>query len=202
MAGAKPEGYVTAFKMMHKLRKVMAPDGSIAFSQEIEMDETFFHPNVYKRSSARKKYGETGQRKGEVIVGMLERHTNRIKLWQYKSLRGVSLPLLVENNVMVATTVYTDGAKSYRPISNNGYYHRTTNHNRQEFVDKEDPRNSTQRIENFWSHFKRGRRGVYRTMSPKYLLNYGHEYAFRFTYRNHPSLFWALAVRAAEWQPS
>lgn len=194
--------YTTAWKLMHKIRTVMEPNGDIVFSKAIEMDEAFFHPNVYKRSSARKKYGPTGQRAGEVIVGMLERETNRVKLWHFHSLKEVYLPQLVEDNVMPGTVVYTDAYLAYRKLGDMGYTHRQTYHNREQFVDEDDPNNNTQRIENFWSHFKRGRRGVYRVMSPKYLLNYGHEYSFRFTYRHHPSLFWALAGRAANWQPS
>lgn len=40
------------------------------------------------------------------------------------------------------------------------------------------------RIDNVWSHLKRGITGVYRMVSAKYLQAYADEYAFRYNYRN------------------
>ncbi len=53
----------------------------------------------------------------------------------------------------------------------------------------------TQNVENLWSNIKRGIRGVYRHVDSKYLQAYIDEYAFRYSNRNHPSMFWALMIQ-------
>lgn len=51
-------------------------------------------------------------------------------------------------------------------------------------------------VENLWSNMKRGIRGVYRHVSPKYLQAYADEYAFRYSHRkDFQPMFWSLMDR-------
>lgn len=68
--------------MMHDLRDVMGSDFKLM--GEVEIDETYLHPNVFKRSSARKKYGPTGRRMGRIVFGMMERG-GRVKIMPVRS---------------------------------------------------------------------------------------------------------------------
>lgn len=184
--------YKTAWRMMHQIRKLMQSKDA-PFSREVEVDESYLHPNVYKRSSARKKYGPTGARKGQVIFGIVERG-GKAKAWHVKAPgTRVLIPLITEH-VQKGSIIYSDSYGAYRTLNQRGYHHFTTNHSIGQFV---DGRNYTQNIENVWSHMKRGIKGVYRHVSPKYLQAYIDEFTWRFSYRKSKMPFWSLLVQLA-----
>lgn len=86
----------------------------------------------------------------------------------------------------------TDGLDSYWNLHKDGYKHDSVNHS------KHYIRGTiyTQNIENFWSHLKRGIRGVYRQVSPKYLQTYANEYGFRYNHRiSKTNMFYTLLDR-------
>ena len=123
--------YKTAWRMMHQIRKLMAtPD--VMFSGEVEVDETFIHPNTYKRSSARRRYGVDGRRTGQVVVGIVERGGN-VKVWHTPTAGARIVQPLIRNNVNPGSIVHTDGYLAYRPLSKMGYDHRWTDHGKGEF---------------------------------------------------------------------
>jgi transposase len=75
--------YPTAWRMMHKIREMMAAPDEL-LSGEVEADETFIHPNSFKRSSARKRFGYDVRRSGEVVFGIVQRG-GQVKVWHVKS---------------------------------------------------------------------------------------------------------------------
>jgi transposase len=100
----------------------------------------------------------------------------------------------VEKNVAKSAIVYTDDSMSYKTLKYQGYEHYTTKHGLKEYA-KGD--NHTQNVENLFSTMKRGIKGVYRHVDAKYLQAYTDEYAFRYSHRNSPSMFWALLGRVS-----
>ena len=179
--------YKTAWRMGHQIRKMMdAPEGLI--DGEVEIDETFMHPNAFKRSSAMKKYGYDVRRRGEVVFGIVQRG-GIVKVWHVPSTGVRVLRPIIERNVTYGSTVHTDGAGTYKSLRATGYDHRWTDHGRGEYY-RED--SYTQNIENFWSHYKRGIKGVYRHIGKGYIQAYGDEFAWRYSNRNKPSMFWSL----------
>jgi len=178
--------YKCAWRMLHKIREMM--DSEEQFEGEVEIDETFVHANVYKRSSARKTYGLTGSRKGQVLVGITERG-GRARIWHVKSAGARVLQPLIQENVKLGTIVHSDGWLAYRKLPSMGYEHRWTDHSKLEFYTEYS---STQNIENLWSHIKRGIKGVYRNVSAQYLQLYANEFAFRYSHRKKGSIFFTL----------
>lgn len=188
--------YNTCWKLLHKLRTAMV-DKTGPLEGSVEADETYLHANVYKRSSARFRYGPTGARTGQVIFGIVQRG-GPVKIRHVMTAsRPVLLPI-IEKEVKQFSHVYTDEATIYRLLGRRKYRHATTNHGRNEHVYKHNPDNHTQNIENVWSHFKRTIKGTYKCVSPKYLQNYCNEVAFRYSYRKNPLMFWVLASRVVE----
>jgi transposase-like protein len=182
--------YKTAWRMMHQIRKMMeAPDDLL--QGEVELDETYIHPNPYKRSSARRRYGRDARRTGEVVFGMVQRN-GIAKVWHVKTAGARVLRPLIEQNIKHGTLIHTDGFLFYRTLPKVGYEHRWTEHGEGQYY---TPDSSTQNIENVWSHFKRGIKGVYRHIGPKYVQAYANEYAWRYSNRNKPSMFWSLMCR-------
>ncbi|HEU4966933.1 MAG TPA: IS1595 family transposase [Candidatus Saccharimonadales bacterium] len=185
--------YRTAWRMMHQIRKLMeAPEGLLHGA--IEVDETFVHANTFKRSSARRRYGYDARRTGQAIFGILQRG-GIVKVWHVPHTNGSLLMEFFHENVKYGSTVHTDGYKAYRDLPKFGYEHKTTEHGRRQWVDYDDRSNYTQNIENVWSHFKRGIKGVYRHIGAKYLQLYAQEYAWRYSNRNKISMFWSLMGR-------
>jgi transposase-like protein len=182
--------YKTAWRMMHQIRKMMdAPEGLL--DGEVEIDETFIHPNSFKRSSARKKYGYDVRRSGEVVFGIVQRG-GIVKVWHVPGTGVRVLMPIIERNVVYGNIIHTDGYHGYRGLTKTGYEHRWTDHGKGQYY---TPDSYTQNIENVWSHFKRGIKGVYRHIGKDYIQAYANEYAWRYSNRNKPSMFWSLMAR-------
>lgn len=179
--------YKTAWRMMHQIRSMMGNQDA-KLEDEVEVDETYVHPNTYKRSSARRRYGTDARRKGEILFGVVQRGGD-VKIWHVKSSGVRVLRPLILSNVKDGAIVHSDGHGSYRTLPHYGYEHRTTNHERHEYY---TPDSYTQNIENVWSHIKRGIKGVYRHVNPGYLQLYANEFAWRYNHRQHNVLFWHL----------
>ena len=182
--------YKTAWRMMHQIRKMMdAPDELL--HGEVEIDETFIHANSFKRSSARRRYGFDARRTGQVVFGIVQRG-GPVKVWHIESASSRRVMPLIDKNVKHGTLIHTDGWIAYRALPKRGYEHRWTDHGKNQFV---TPDSYTQNIENVWSHFKRGIKGVYRHIGPKYVQAYANEYAWRYSNRRRANMFWALMCR-------
>lgn len=185
--------YKTAWRMMHQIRKLMeAPDELL--EGEVEIDETFMHPNTFKRSSARKVYGFDARRKGEVVFGMVQRG-GAVKVFHVKSTGARVLQPLIRQHVTQGTLIHTDGYLGYRKLPHMGFQHRWTDHSKGQYYTADS---YTQNIENVWSHFKRGIRGVYRHIGNPYIQAYANEYAWRYSNRNAVSMFWSLMSRVSK----
>jgi transposase len=182
--------YKTAWRMMHQIRHLMGSDEQ-QLSGEVEIDETFLHANVYKRSSARMRYGPTGTKQGDILFGIVQRG-GPVKVLHVPTIGTRVLLPIIQKHVRPSTLIHTDGYKPYRLLPKLGYEHRWTDHSKLEFY-RED--SYTQNIENVWSHLKRGIKGVYRHVSSKHLQLYANEYAWRYSHRNDVSMFWSLMGR-------
>lgn len=179
--------YKCAWRMMHMIRTMMeSPDDPL--ENEVEIDETYIHPNTFKRSSAQKRYGRDARRKGEIVFGMVQRGGN-VKVWHVPSAGARVVQPIIRDNVVPYTRIHTDGYMAYRSLPKFGFEHRWTDHGRGEYY---TPHSSTQNIENVWSHLKRGIKGVYRHIGPLYIQLYANEYAWRYNHRGQPVLFWDL----------
>jgi transposase len=182
--------YKTAWRMMHEIRKMMGNTPDL-LDGEFEIDETFIHPNSFKRSSVRKKYGYDMRRSGEVVFGILQRN-GCVRVWHVRG-TGVRVLLpIIERSVVYGSTIHTDGYGGYRCLTDTGYNHHWTDHGKGEYW-RED--SYTQNIENFWSHFKRGIKGVYRHIGKGYIQLYANEYAWRYSNRKRECMFWSLMSR-------
>jgi hypothetical protein len=173
--------------MMHQIRSMMG-NQNMKLEGEVEVDEAYIHPNVHKRSSAKRRYGRNGRDVGQILFGAVQRGGD-VKVWHVRSSGVRVLQPIILSNVKEGTVVHSDGHGSYKRLPYFGYEHRTTNHEKHEYY---TPDSYTQNIENFWSHIKRSIRGVYRHVNPGYLQLYANEFAWRYNHRQHKVLFWHL----------
>lgn len=167
----------TAWRMMHDLRDYMGEEFKLMGA--VELDETYIHPNVYKRTSARKRYGRTGRRQGKIVFGMMERG-GRVKMIHVRSAGARVLLPLIDKYIAPGSLIYSDEARVYHTLNRRGFGHLTTNHSWGEHAIGE---NHSQGIENTWSHLKRSIKGTYYHISDRHLQRYCNEVSFRFNYR-------------------
>lgn len=182
--------YKCAFRILHKVREMMAASEE-PLKGEVEVDETYIHANVFKRSSAKQKYGLTGQRAGEVIFAALERG-GEVKAFHVQSSGERVLTPVIRKHVKPGSMIHSDKYRAYDKLPNWGYPHRSTNHSQLEFY-RED--SHIQTLENFFSTWKPRMKGTHKSVSSKYLQLYAQEWAWRYSNRNKPSMFWSLMGR-------
>lgn len=181
--------YKTAWRMFHQIRSMMGDDDK-PLSGEVEVDETYIHPDPRKRSTVefKNKGHET------VVFGMVERG-GKAKVKHVKSAGKRVLVPEIQKSIKVGSKVYSDEWKAYTKLPMHGYPHETIKHSINSYVDGNI---HTQNVENLWSNMKRGIKGVYRHVGDQHLQAYIDEYAFRYSYRNSPTMFWVLMSRVAK----
>lgn len=172
--------YKTAWRMFHQIRKMMGDDEQL--EGEVEVDETYMHPNPQRRSTAK-------AHNSEVVFGMVERG-GKAKVKHVKSSGKRVLIPEIQQGVKAGSFVYSDEWKAYDKLPMYGYPHASIKHSANRYVDGSV---HTQNVENLWSNMKRGIRGVYRHVDAQYLQAYIDEYAFRYSHRSDfQPMFWVL----------
>ena len=106
---------------------------------------------------------------------------------QNKRTKKALWPIILEN-VLLGTTIYSDGWRAYRKLPTVGYPHRWLDHS-QYYVHPDDPTLNTNKIEGFWGNWKR-----WLPSSGPYNLE---QYLYTYLWFHHKKLqkidpFWAL----------
>lgn len=183
--------YRVAWRTMHQIRLMMATADDMVLGGEgkdVEIDEMFWHPNPYKRTSVRKRTGLPGGRHGQVVVGMVQRD-GPVKVWHVKSAGARVILPLVMKHVAYYSTIHTDGYRLYRNLPRMGFEHKVIDHGSGQYWSEDA---HTQNIENFWSTVKPRLRATFKGVSPKHLQKYMDEFAWRYSHRKDVSMFWSL----------
>ena len=95
--------------------------------------------------------------------------------------------------VEAGATVYTDDYSGYNGIDYS-FTHHTINHSGRIYAEGHV---HTQTIEGFFSLFKNGVRGVYHSVSPKWLQGYLNEYTWRYNRRDNGRAMFLDLIEAA-----
>ncbi|HTA22239.1 MAG TPA: IS1595 family transposase [Terriglobales bacterium] len=184
--------YKTAWRMFKQIRMLLSEDLQVEGST-VEMDEVYIGGRPRgKRGGPKwlepsKKAVVAGvvARKGKVIARVVPDATK-------KTLQDFAYEFILPKS-----TVFTDEHKSYADLDKT-YAHHRINHSQGVYVRGNV---HTQTIEGFWSLVQNGIRGVYHSVSKKYLQSYLNEYAFRYNHRDCGNLIFPLLVQRAS-QPA
>jgi transposase-like protein len=170
-------GYKTAWRMFNLIRNSLMAETPAPLSGKVEMDETYFSKSRRLGMPVRSGLA-TDER---TVFAMVERKGNVVA-------RHVGGPttLQVEPHikefVLPASTIFTDQSTIYGSLPKRGYQHRRINHSERIYVAGDV---HTQTVEGFFSLLKSGIRGVYHSVSAKWLQSYLDEYAWRYNHREH-----------------
>lgn len=170
----------TAWFMDHRIRVAMQNRSVEQFDgTEVGADETFIGGlarNMHKDKKA--KITGTGGAGKAIVMGLLDRHTSKVRLLHVPNVQGDTLQTHVRKYVKGGSYVFTDAWAGYHGLDRE-YVHKVIDH--AETYVKGNVH--TNKIENFWSLLKRGLKGTYVSVEPFHLFRYLDEQAYRFKAR-------------------
>jgi transposase-like protein len=169
--------------MLHRIRKAMQRGSFEKFGGTggpVEADETMIGGLarfMHKDKKAEKIKGTGGVGK-ELVVGLLDRETGKVRVEHIPNRKRKTLQEHVKAHVASGAELFTDELASYTGLDKE-YVHQFVNH-AEEYVRGNVHTNG---IENFWSLLKRGLKGTYISVEPFHLFRYLDEQAFRYNER-------------------
>lgn len=169
--------YKTAWRMWNRIRKLLKENNG-PLSGTVEVDETYIGGK--KRYGSRIEATRRWRQDKQAVVGHVERG-GPIKALHLPHENRTTLREVVQEYVLPASMIYTDEAEAYTGLRAMGYQHRRVNHSKKIYVHGAVHTNT---IEGFFGLLKNGIRGVYHSVSAKYLQEYLNEYTFRYNHRN------------------
>jgi transposase-like protein len=184
--------YKTAWRMFKQIRSLMSEGDLQLEGPTVEVDETYYG-GVRKYGTGRPMRGDL---KKTPVIGIVQRggkaYAKVIKSVDAKNLVGT-----INKHVVPGSVVYTDELNAYNTVGKNRrYQHFRINHTSRKYVNGHIHTNS---VEGFWALIKTGIRGVYHSVSQKYLQTYLDEYTFRYNRRFEGNQqFRAILARISE----
>jgi len=174
----------TAWFMLQRLRAAFGNTSNENLEGTVEIDETFVggknkNRHYRKRVEYKKVTGRAYPDKVPVF-GMYERETGRVRAMVISKKEFNNIPRVITYNIRPGATLMTDDWTGYRGVDKI-YTRHSIEHKKWIYADGDI---TTNRIENFWSHLKRGLHGTYIRVTPKHLNKYVQEFVFRFNNRN------------------
>ena len=173
----------TAWFMLQRVRAAFGNTSKENLEGTVEIDETFVGgKNKNRHYRKRIQYKEvTGRAYPDKIpvFGMYERETGMVRAMVISRTDFKNIPRLITYNITPGSTLMTDDWTGYRGVDK--IYNRHSIEHKKWIYAEGDI--TTNRIENFWSHLKRGLHGTYIKVSPKHLNKYVQEFVFRFNNR-------------------
>lgn len=168
--------YKTAWRMFKQIRSMLDEDRD-PLSGQVEVDETY--GGGKPRYKGQYKRGRGSENK-TIVAGMVQRE-GAVVARVVDNVKADTLIPFVQEKVLPKSVVYTDEWPSYDSLPSKGYEHKRVHHAQKIYVIGDAHTNS---IEGFWSLVKNGIRGVYHSVSSKYLQTYFDEYSFRYNRRH------------------
>ena len=165
----------TAWFMSQRIRAAMQTVGNAPMGGPgsiVEADETFIGrvEGVPKQRS--------GSAHKNVVLTLVER--GGLARSHIDSTRRVDVEGIMRANIRKESKLMTDEARHYKAIGREFASHESVNHHEEEYGRGIVHTNT---VENFYSVFKRGMKGVYQHCSEKHLHRYVAEFDFRYSNR-------------------
>jgi len=171
----------SAWFMLHRLRYAFDhPNFKATLGNTVEIDETYIGGEEKNKHESKKTAGTQGRstKTKKPVLGMKERGGNIIAQVVDNTKQKTVTPI-IKANVKEGATVCTDEWQAYNKLGGD-YKHLRVNHGAKEYV---NGMASTNGMENFWSHLKRGIDGIYHWVSVKHLQTYVTEFTLRMNSR-------------------
>jgi transposase-like protein len=172
--------YKTAWFMCHRLREAMRVGGLAPMGGPgsiVEADETF----IGRREGivGKKRLGYAHK---NVVLTLVERGGSA-RSFHIASTSLADVVPLVRENVRRESELMTDEARHYMAVGQEFKRHGVVAHSEYEYVRGERKEIHSNTVENYYSIFKRGMKGVYQHCKERHLHRYLAEFDFRYSNR-------------------
>ncbi len=155
----------------------LAVEEARPFAGEVEIDESYFGARRVRGKRGRGAAGKTP------VIGLLKRG-GKVFAEVVQNCSKAALMPIIKGQVLSATTVYTDGWKSYDGLVLGGYKHHRIHHHESQFA---RGKNHVNGIESFWS-FTKLRLAKLRGIRSEYFILHLKESEWRWNHR-HDNLY-------------
>lgn len=170
----------SAWFMLGRLRLVFtSQEAPIKSSGVFSFDESLFYGKMGNKHLDKRVKGTQGRNMKTKALVFGAMHNGKITARVVPNAKRITLMPIIKEMVGENSTVVTDDLKSYRGLAK-WTEHIIVNHKKKQYVNNGF---STNNVENFWSHMKRGIYGLYHHCSRKHLQRYASEFEFRFNTR-------------------
>ena len=169
----------TAWFMSHRIREAMRDDSLRSFGSGggmVEVDETYMGKTQGMGSGS-----HISQKRK--ILALVDRDTKKVRSMVVDKVNVSTLMPIIKENLAKEAQLMTDQAMHYRKIGKEFAAHHSVNHGIKEYVNKDNSEIHSNTVENYFSVFKRGMKGVYQHCKKDNLHRYLAEYDFRYNYR-------------------
>jgi transposase-like protein len=181
--------YKTAWFMCHRIREAMKDDvassGPLGGAGKIvEADETYFGkpetlPETRTDGTPFKSKGRRGPTGKRAVVALVERG-GKVRSFHIDKANADTIREILVTNTSRDSSLFTDESRLYTKVGAEFSEHMTVRHAAGEYVRGIVHSNT---IENVFSVFKRGMKGVYQHCAEKHLHRYLSEFDFRYNTR-------------------
>lgn len=169
--------YQTAWFMTHRIREAMRAGGFLppmgGEGAVVEADETF----IGRKKGMPKRRGYAHK---HAVLSLVERG-GKVRSFHVDGTKAADVVPIIKENVARETRMMTDEAGQYGQLKKHFASHEAVHHGADEYV-RGDVHTNT--VENYYSVFKRGMKGVYQHCSEKHLHRYVAEFDFRHNNRS------------------
>jgi transposase-like protein len=184
--------YPTAHRMFKQIRTLLTQDGDL-LTGDVEVDETAGGAKHARAGDSARGLAHFKKSNRPTIWGAVERG-GQVRAKVVKSRGTLDVERAIYTHVLPSSMIFTDEWKGYthRLVKDYAGHHRIR-HESRVYVDGNV---HTQTIEGFFGLLKNGIRGVYHSVSERYLQSYLDEYAFRYnTRKSSTPMFWLILDR-------
>jgi len=178
--------YKSAWFMEHRIREAMIdgnPDPMGGKDETVQADETYIGRKkdipALRTSGESFKYSARGAAVKNSVVSLVSK--GKARTFHVDRADAHTIREILVTNVKRETALHTDESRLYTKVGKEFADHQTVNHSQGEYVRKGV---TTNNVENYFSIFKRGMKGVYQHCSEKHLQRYLTEFDFRYNSRD------------------
>jgi transposase-like protein len=166
----------TAWFMSQRIREAMRTVGIVPMGGVggvVEADETFIGRT--EGSIKRRGHGHKN-----AVLSLVDRDSGEVRSFHVEGTSAADIIPIIKANVAKETAMMTDEGGHYFTLGDHFASHESVSHKADEYV-RGDVHTNT--VENFYSVFKRGMKGVYQHCSERHLHRYLSEFDFRYSNR-------------------
>lgn len=193
--------YKTAWFMAHRIREAMKDTDAGPIGGEgkvVEADETYFGSRENPRMTRTDgtpfiKKSKKGTPAKRPVVALVERG-GQVRMFHVENATAANVRDVLVRNVDRKSALHTDESRLYTETGKEFADHKTVKHSAGEYVRYEDGfAIHSNTVENVFSVFKRGMKGIYQHCGEAHLHRYIAEFDFR--YNRRTALGWDDATR-------